>query len=146
MSPAYRTLGNDSWVNFTIVVSWLLESRSQIQEHHANGNIISFCVIFFLLISADDIRIVRLKAWLILRFLYSIHICMLKISCRLNLFLIGCYFCAKVFHVPGSKNVLSYYSYCTIFLKSKIFFFSLLKKREKVWPCLLGTSNTQGSA
>ena len=49
------------------------------------------------MISADNIIIVRFKAQVILRFLYTIHIYMLKISCRLSRFLAEWSFCAKVF-------------------------------------------------
>ena len=50
-SCTYCTLGKNSWVNFTIVVSWPSDARSKIQEHHANGNLISLCVMFFLFCS-----------------------------------------------------------------------------------------------
>ena len=49
--------------------------------------------------------------------LYRIHIYMLKISCKLSIFWPIWSFRAKVPPPMGSKNVLPYYSYCTIFLK-----------------------------
>ena len=55
---------------------------------------------------------------------------MLKISCRLSRFLTKWSFCAKVFPAPGSKNVLSYYSYRTRFLKQKLFCFYCECKQE----------------
>ena len=62
----YRALGNDSWVNFTIVVSRPSDVRSKIQEHHENENFNFFLrdvlLFFVLLLYADDIIIVRLKA------------------------------------------------------------------------------------
>ena len=45
--------------------------------------------------------------------LYSMNIYMVKLSCRLSRFLTQWSFRAKVFTGPGSKNVLSYYSYRT---------------------------------
>ena len=60
----YRSLGNNYCVNFVIVVSRLSDVRSTIQEHHTNGNLISFCVMlfdFFLLLYMDDIIILLLK-------------------------------------------------------------------------------------
>ena len=47
----YCTLEKKSWVNFTIVVSLPSDVRSKIQEHHANGNLISLCMMFFLFCS-----------------------------------------------------------------------------------------------
>ena len=64
-------------------------------------------VLFFvILISTYDIIIEKLKAELILRFLYIIHIYMLKILCRMSHFLTEWSFRAKVFCAPGSKNIL----------------------------------------
>ena len=39
-------------------------------------------------------------------------------------------FSRQFFPAPGSKNVLSYYSYCTIFLKKKSFDFIVNAKKE----------------
>ena len=47
MAQMYRSLGNDWWIDFVIVLSWPPDVRSKIQEHHANGNLIPFCVMFF---------------------------------------------------------------------------------------------------
>ena len=59
----YRALGNDSWVNFTVVVSRPPDSRSKIQEHHANGDLIPFYVMLsFFWLYAYDIIIVISKA------------------------------------------------------------------------------------
>ena len=60
----YHALGNNSWVNFTIFVSQPSDVRSKIQEHHANGNLISFCLMFFffvILLYVDDIIILVLR-------------------------------------------------------------------------------------
>ena len=47
---------------------------------------------------------------------------MLKISCRLSHFLTEWSFRAKVFPAPGSKNVLSYYSYIVRYFSNKNYF------------------------
>ena len=39
---SYHALGNDSWVNLTIVVSRPSDGTSKIKEHRVNGNLISF--------------------------------------------------------------------------------------------------------
>ena len=86
MHGNYHALRNDELVNFIILVSRLSDFRSKIQEDHANILLISFWVMLFFfvyLISADDIIIIRFQAEVIFRFYYSIHIFMLKISCRL---------------------------------------------------------------
>ena len=60
------------------------------------------------------------------------HIYMIKIPCRLSSFLTKWSFRAKVLPAPGSKNVLSYYSYLTRFLKQKLFcFYSECKQENK---------------
>ena len=56
---------------------------------------------------------------------------MLKISCRLSRFLTKWSFRAKFFPTPGSKNVLSYYSYRTRFIKQKLFCIIVNAKQEK---------------
>ena len=63
INVSYYALGNDSWVNFIIVVSRQSDFRSKTQEKNANGNLISFCVmfLFFCLIYAYDIIIIRLR-------------------------------------------------------------------------------------
>ena len=55
---------------------------------------------------------------------------MLKKSCIPGRFLNEWSFCAKVLPTPGYKNVLSYYSYHTIFLKQKFFCFYRECKQE----------------
>ena len=57
---------------------------------------------------------------------------MLKISCRLSRFWTKWSFCAKVFPKPGSKNVLSYYSYRTRFIEQELFsFYHEYKQKNK---------------
>ena len=67
---------------------------------------------------------------MILIFLYSIHIYMLKISCRLSRFLTKWPFCAKVFCATGSISFLSSYSYYRRFLTQLIFCFYCECKQE----------------